>query len=83
MVNIIRRGWRRRSSWCGTGWTARGLARESGNRVVLTGGASQLSGAREMASRILDRQVRLGKPIHLRGLPDSANGPAFATGRVC
>src|SRR3954470_8099594 len=30
-----------------------GLAREAGNRVVLTGGASQLSGAREMAARIL------------------------------
>ncbi len=56
-----------------------GLAREAGNRVVLTGGASQLVGAREMASRILDRQVRLGRPIHLRGLPEVAAGPAFAT----
>jgi len=56
-----------------------GLAREAGNRVVLTGGASQLSGAREMAARILDRQVRAGKPVHLRGLPDTASGPAFAT----
>ena len=57
-----------------------GLAKEAGNRVVLTGGASQLVGAREMASRILDRQVRLGRPIHLRSLPDGASGPAFATG---
>src|SRR5947209_3870196 len=56
-----------------------GLAREAGNRVVLTGGASQLAGAREMASRILDRQVRLGKPVHVRGLPEIASGPAFAT----
>jgi cell division protein FtsA len=47
--------------------------------VVLTGGACQLSGAREMAARILDRQVRLGRPHGLRGLPDSASGPAFAT----
>ena len=58
---------------------AANLTREAGNRVVLTGGASQLSGAREMASRILDRQVRLGKPAHLRGLPEVASGPAFAT----
>ena len=56
-----------------------GLAREAGNRVVLTGGASQLSGAREMASRILDRQVRHGRPVHLRGLPQTASGPGFAT----
>lgn len=58
---------------------AAGLAHEAGNRVVLTGGASQLSGVREMASRILDRQVRLGKPAHVRGLPEIASGPAFAT----
>nr|WP_148360260.1 cell division protein FtsA [Acidisphaera rubrifaciens] len=56
-----------------------GLARAAGSRVVLTGGACQLSGAREMAARILNRQVRLGRPHGLRGLPDSASGPAFAT----
>jgi cell division protein FtsA len=56
-----------------------GLGRAAGARVVLTGGASQLSGAREMATRILGRTVRLGRPATLRGLPDSASGPAFAT----
>jgi cell division protein FtsA len=56
-----------------------GLGRVAGSRVVLTGGASQLSGVREMAARILGRQVRPGKPAPLRGLPDSASGPAFAT----
>jgi cell division protein FtsA len=56
-----------------------GLGRAAGSRVVLTGGASQLNGAREMASRILGRQVRHGRPATLRGLPDSASGPAFAT----
>jgi cell division protein FtsA len=56
-----------------------GAGRAAGARVVLTGGASQLSGAREMASRILGRTVRHGRPATLRGLPDSASGPAFAT----
>lgn len=56
-----------------------GLVHEAGVRVVLTGGASQLVGAREMASRILNRQVRLGRPTPLRGLPERASGPAFAT----
>ena len=56
-----------------------GLMRAAGHRVVLTGGASQLSGAREMAHRILGRQIRTGRPAPLRGLPDSASGPAFAT----
>jgi cell division protein FtsA len=58
---------------------ASGLSRAAGTRVVLTGGACQLSGAREMAARIVGRQVRLGRPSRLRGLPDSASGPAFAT----
>ena len=56
-----------------------GLLHEAGNRVVLTGGASQLVGAREMAARILDRQVRIGRPHSVRGLPENHDGPAFAT----
>ncbi len=56
-----------------------GMAREVGTRVVLTGGASQLAGAREMAGRVLDRQVRLGRPLPLRGLADDLSGPGFAT----
>ena len=56
-----------------------GLTRAAGTRVVLTGGACQLAGARELAGRILGKQVRLGRPNALRGLPDLATGPAFAT----
>ncbi len=56
-----------------------GLGRSGGSRVVLTGGASQLNGAREMATRILGRTVRLGRPPALRGMPESASGPGFAT----
>ena len=59
--------------------TGTGLAREAGTRVVLTGGASQLVGVREMAGRILDRQVRLGRPLPVRGLPDDVAGPGAAT----
>ena len=56
-----------------------GLGREGASRVVLTGGASQLGGVRELASQILERQVRLGRPGPVIGLPDSASGPGFAT----
>jgi cell division protein FtsA len=48
-------------------------------RVVLTGGACQLPGVREMASRMLDKQARIGRPIRLQGLSDHMTGPAFAT----
>jgi cell division protein FtsA len=57
---------------------AAGLGKEGGNRVVLTGGASQLVGVRELAARILDRQVRVGRPLPVRGLAEAASGPAFA-----
>jgi len=56
-----------------------GLGRAGGNRVVLTGGGSQLGGVREMAAQMLERNVRLGKPTALIGLPDSAMAPNFAT----
>ena len=47
-------------------------------RVVLTGGASQLSGVRRRAADILGRQVRRGRPAVLKGLPEAATGPAFS-----
>jgi cell division protein FtsA len=58
---------------------ASGFDHVAGRRVVLTGGASQLSGVRDLAALILDKQVRGGRPIALRGLPDQVSGPAFAT----
>jgi cell division protein FtsA len=56
-----------------------GLGGAGGNRVVLTGGASQLGGVREMAAQMLERNVRLGRPNAMIGLPDAATGPNFAT----
>jgi cell division protein FtsA len=45
---------------------------------VLTGGASQLTGLADLAARVLDRQVRIGRPLGIAGLPDVAKNPAFA-----
>jgi cell division protein FtsA len=56
-----------------------GMDRIAGRRVVLTGGASQLQGVRELAAMVLDKQVRLGRPVRLPGLSDQTGGPAFAT----
>ena len=53
--------------------------RAVGRRVVLTGGGSQLPGLRDLTQMILDKQVRLGRPIRLSGLPDAVSGPAFST----
>ena len=58
---------------------ASGFDRTAGRRVVLTGGASQLQGTRELAAVILDKQVRMARPTGVVGLSDSTSGPAFAT----
>lgn len=58
---------------------AAGLDRLAGRSVVLTGGASQLAGVSEIAERVLNKQVRLGRPVRMTGLADATGGPAFAT----
>lgn len=57
---------------------ASGAAHLGGRRAVLTGGASQLNGTREVAAQWLDRQVRMGIPQHVQGMPESAHTPSFA-----
>lgn len=52
--------------------------RASGRRCVLVGAASQLPGVRELAARILEKQVRIGKPERMAGLGDAVSGPGFA-----
>jgi len=78
VVNIIRPRIEETFEYVKDRLDSSGLTRAAGNRVVLTGGACQLAGVREMAARMLNRQVRLGRPHTLRGLPDSAAVPAFA-----
>jgi cell division protein FtsA len=58
---------------------ASGYAGMVGRRMVLTGGASQLTGLGEAARRVLARNVRLGRPLGVARMPDAAKGPAFAT----
>jgi cell division protein FtsA len=58
---------------------AGGCDQMAGRRVVLTGGACQLHGARELAGLILDKQVRIGRPQRINGLAEATHGPAFST----
>jgi cell division protein FtsA len=54
------------------------FAAEPRARAILTGGMSQLTGLPELAARILNRPVRVGRPLGIAGLPDAAKSPAFA-----
>ncbi len=58
---------------------AAGVDRAAGRRCVLTGGGSQMIGVTDLASRMLSKQVRKGRPIEIPGLAEMASGPSFAT----
>jgi cell division protein FtsA len=54
------------------------FAAEPKARVVLSGGACQLSGTLELATRILNRPVRIGRPLGFSRLPNEAKSASFA-----
>ena len=54
-----------------------GLKDISSHRIVLTGGGSLLSGMREVAAMILDKQVRLGRPRSIANMLDISNYPVL------
>jgi cell division protein FtsA len=54
------------------------FAAEQRGHVILTGGASQLTGLPDLAARVLGRPVRIGRPLGISGLPEAAKGAAFA-----
>ena len=58
---------------------AAGFDQLPSQQIVLTGGASQIMGLDGLASRVLGQRVRLGRPLRVHGLPQSATGPGFAS----
>jgi cell division protein FtsA len=54
------------------------FAAEPKARVVLSGGASQLTGTLELATRVLNRPVRIGRPLGFSRLRNEAKGASFA-----
>jgi cell division protein FtsA len=54
------------------------FAAEPKGRVVLSGGASQLTGLVELGTQIFGRPVRVGRPLGFGRLPNEAKNAAFA-----
>ncbi|QMW22371.1 cell division protein FtsA [Sandaracinobacteroides saxicola] len=55
-----------------------GFHGSAGRQVVLTGGGAELRGVADFAQGALARNVRLGRPRGLIGLPEAQSGAAFA-----
>ena len=47
--------------------------------LVLTGGASKITGMEQLGETVLDMPVRIGLPKNLAGLSDILHDPAYAT----
>ena len=78
LVRIIKPRAEEILEWVRDRLAASPLATDPRGHVVLTGGASQLNGLPELASRILGRQVRIGRPLGFSGLPEAAKGASFS-----
>lgn len=59
--------------------SASGLGGRLPRRAVLTGGASELPGLRELASKVLAMPVRLGRPVNAAQLGEECARPTFST----
>jgi cell division protein FtsA len=55
-----------------------GFVGPSARQVVLTGGGAQLPGVNHFAQTMLNKSVRIARPIGLKALPEAASGPGFA-----
>jgi cell division protein FtsA len=55
------------------------MARYALDRVVITGGSSQLTGLGKFAAKIIGRPVRIGRPSALADVPADLTNPAFST----
>lgn len=56
-----------------------GFTGAAGRQVVLTGGGAELRGIADFAQGVLARNVRIGRPRGLIGLPEAQSTAAFAT----
>ena len=59
------------------------FASEPSARVILTGGGSQLTGLPELAARILNRPVRIGRPLGMAGLPERPRARPLPSPPAC
>ncbi|MGF1502247.1 MAG: cell division protein FtsA [Paracoccaceae bacterium] len=55
-----------------------GVTGMPGCSVVLTGAACQMPGLDDVATRILGRRPRIGRPLRIAGLPQTLTGPETA-----
>ena len=56
-----------------------GFTGQRGQQIVLTGGGAELAGLADYAQAALGKPVRIGRPLHIKGLPEAHATPGFST----
>lgn len=56
-----------------------GFSGQRGQLAVFTGGGAELAGLADYAQSALGRPVRIGRPQHVKGLPEAHATPGFST----
>jgi cell division protein FtsA len=56
-----------------------GFTGQRGQQVVLTGGGAELAGLADYAQSALGKPVRIGRPVHIKGLAEAHATPGFST----
>lgn len=56
-----------------------GFTGQRGQQVVLTGGGAELAGLADYAQAALGKPVRIGRPLHMKGLAEAHATPGFST----
>ncbi|MBS0477242.1 MAG: cell division protein FtsA [Proteobacteria bacterium] len=56
-----------------------GFTGQRGQLVVMTGGGAELAGIADYAQAALGKPVRIGRPLHIKGLAEAHATPGFST----
>ncbi|MDE2411040.1 MAG: cell division protein FtsA [Sphingomonadales bacterium] len=56
-----------------------GFTGQRGQLVVMTGGGAELAGIADYAQAALGKPVRIGRPLHIKGLAEAHSTPGFST----
>ena len=79
LVSVITEQMARLMDEIGRALKSLGFTGQRGQQIVLTGGGAELAGLADYAQSALGKSVRIGRPLHIKGLPEAHGTPGFST----
>ena len=79
LISVITEQMARLMDEVGRALKSLGFTGQRGQQIVLTGGGAELAGLADYAQAALGKPVRIGRPIHIKGLPEAHATPGFST----